>query len=729
MKRLSAVLGGAVVFGLLAMIPMGCGDSDSGSAPVPPNVPINRVYILNALGGGILVPAVETSASANEQSWEYTLTLEDVSDNTFWFSDKPERDSGNETTEYFFETVWPKVYVEIAPNAILDGKIPTEDLRDGLFLALRNPVYDSVMKQLTFDVTLQNSTMSNKHPESPVTFENIQVTINNNNEDNQVVAWSFAQVAPLATLEPEGTEGKYILNFEDVYPECYYMSNAPDRYSAVYTVALLTDTWTNQFGDVPPNAAITSYTSDGELQVNAFTLENPVYDSENTRLTYTATLLSGEMEPNEYLYSPTLFIDAAATESCGKGFTGRMIIKNGSTDPVWMVATLPGPPGSAAEKQWDWWKDKYGLKCKINGGEPGKIFCIPDKGAPSGNFKFFMGCDASGDNCKIGAPSGDLSNIDTLFEPTFGCKFNTENKDVKVPGCAFNPSSTLSPQCSATNPDACGSLTSPDWLDLSAVNGYTMPMYLEAKGNNCVDDKGPRSITDASMLDLASCATEDDKTLYSDVEEQQTLIKAGISLLTKDGDGNLQGCAAPKFWFDTTTIGNPVNPVKLVENTEPPWNSANWYGCAGQADGGPGNGGTECVKGPTEGSKTYPISLTNFAKDLKAMGYKGYTWAYDDGAGLFNCNWGANITLTLCPNGGTPYDANTKWAYKGGECSAGKTGSYKSLLACQQANMKYRCDDQTIDKKKTPPGPTYHYCIVDPQGTMTWDECQTSCTN
>jgi hypothetical protein len=344
-----------------------------------------------------------------------------------------------------------------------------------------------------------------------------------------------------------------------------------------------------------------------------------------------------------------------------------------------------------------------------------------------------MGCDDSGDNCKMGIPSGDLSNIDTLFEPSFGCKNNTANKDKIIPGCAFNPSSSL-PACKKADPadrnaDICGSLTSSDWVDMSAVNGFTVPMYLEVtNATNCVDSTGkPRTTTDGSMLDVASCATEDKKSLYSDEKKQQDLIDKGVSLLTKDESGNQQGCAAPKFWFDTTSIGNPVNPVKLMENTEPPWNSANWYGCAGAADGGPGNGGTDCVKGPTDGNKTYPISLTNFVKDLKSMGYKGYTWAYDDGVGLFNCNWGGTVMVTVCPNGGTPYDTNTKWAYKSGKCSAGKKGSYKSLIACQQANMHYKCEDQQIDPDTG--GPTYKYCIVDPQGTMTWEACQSSCKN
>jgi len=732
MKSLGRLIGVFAVLGFLTMVPLGCSDSDS-SSPVSPTIPTNRVYVMNA-ADGTLAPVAETTGegtvSATEQSWEYTLILEDVSDDIFWFTDRPERDSGNETTEYFIQTVWPEIYVKIAPNSILDGRIPPNELNDGLFLALRTPVYDSAMKQLTFNVTLLNSTMNNKHPENPVTFENIKMTINDNNPDNQVVEWSFAQVAALAILEPEGTEGKYTLNFENIYPECYYMSNAPDRYSVTYTVALFTDTWNNHFGDVPPNASITSYTSEGEVQVNAFVLENPVYDSENNRLTYTATILNGAMEePDEYLYFPTLFIDGAATASCDKNFTGRLTIQNGSTESIWIVETSPGAPGSATAAQWDWWVKRYGEKYEIKGGKT-EIFCVPDGGAPGGNFRFRMGCDANGDNCKLGDDTGPMAGINTLFEPSFGCKFNKNNeKDHAVAGCAFNPSANVKdfpnfPGC-LSNPTLknCPSIGYTDFFDVSTVDGYTMPMFLEVKGTNCKDDKGPRTTTDASMLDIASCPSDGKATLYSDNEKQNALIQkdAGISWLTKSGE-YLQGCVSPCHWFTGGGIGDPVNPDPSPLPDAPPYNSANYYCCHGTP--GPQDGSGACAKGPTDSGKTYPITLTNYVKSLKALGYKGYTWQYDDLEGTMTCDWGEQISLTLVPDGGVPYDPATKWAYNGKKCSGGKKGSYSSRLACQQANMKYKCVPETYAT-----GPTVNYCIVDPQGTMTWDACQSSCTN
>jgi hypothetical protein len=731
MKGLRAVL----MFGLLAMIPMGCSDNDSGSSPVPPSVPTNRIYILNADGAN-LVPATEatgdTAVSDSQQSWEYTLTLENVSDDIFWFTERPERNSGNETTEDFFQTVWPAIYVEIAPNSILDGTIPPNILRDGLFLMLQDPEYNPALKQVVFNVTLQNSTMDDKHPASPVSFENVKLTIGDNNLTSGVVEWSFAQVGPLATLVPEGTDGKYILSFENIYPECYYMSLAPDRYSFTYTVAMLTDTWKNQFGDVPPNASITSYNSDGELQVNAFSLENPVYDSESGLLTYTATILSNGAEPDEYLYSPTLFIDGSPTVSCKSGFTGRLSVQNGSTESIWIVPIFPNPvDGAATVAQWDWWKDLYGEQYEIPGGSPGKVFCIPDGGAPSGKFYFLMGCDSSGKNCKIGSQEDAMAGVQTYFEASFGCKFNTQ-KEGQVDGCAFNPSGKDQggadkwPDCigTAKSKKTCPSVMPYETLDLSTVDGYTLPMIMELTGTSCKDNNGPTTKVDASMLDIASCPSDGKATLYSDNEQQNELIQkgAGINWLTKKNT-YYQGCVAPCHWFMTTGVGEPVNPDPSSPlPTVEPWIAASYYCCIGSP--GPGDGSGKCAEGPKNGNKTYPITLTNYVKNLKAVGYRGYSWQFDDLAGTVTCDWGEQIKLNVVPNGGVPYDPATKWSYTGGKCKGGKTGDYSSLLECQQKNMKYKCHAEAYAT-----GPTVNYCIVDPQGTKTWDECQSTCKN
>ena len=242
MKKLLAVLGIIVMCGFLSMFTAGCG-SDSGSSS---NIPTNRVYVMN-MEDGILEPLVE-SASENNQSWEYTLTLENVAEEVLWFSDRPGRESGTVTMEYFVQTVWPKVFVQIPPNAILDGWIPPNVLNDGLYMILRDPQYDSGAKKLTFNITLEKSTMTDQHPASEVIFEDVKITVLNNNPDETTDIYSFVQVAPAAYFEETETEGVYKLYLNDVYPESFYLQDAPGRFSFVYPTDLFDMAWSNIFG-------------------------------------------------------------------------------------------------------------------------------------------------------------------------------------------------------------------------------------------------------------------------------------------------------------------------------------------------------------------------------------------------------------------------------------------------------------------------------------------------
>ncbi len=96
MKTLGKFIGVFVVVGFLVMVCFGC-SSDSGSS-TPSNLS-TRVNVLVA-ENGTLTPVVqgagERTVSATDQSWEYTLTLENVSDEVVWYTDRPGRDSGTE---------------------------------------------------------------------------------------------------------------------------------------------------------------------------------------------------------------------------------------------------------------------------------------------------------------------------------------------------------------------------------------------------------------------------------------------------------------------------------------------------------------------------------------------------------------------------------------------------------------------------------------------------------
>jgi hypothetical protein len=106
----------------------------------------------------------------------------------------------------------------------------------------------------------------------------------------------------------------------------------------------------------------------------------------------------------------------------------------------------------------------------------------------------------------------------------------------------------------------------------------------------------------------------------------------------------------------------------------------------------------------------YAVHNTNYVRALYALGYKGYTWQFDDGVGLLNCPASAAIgdpqqyttyTITVCPNGAASNPAQpARWVFSPatGNCAASGPGggtSYSSLALCQQANMRYACDDVT----------------------------------
>lgn len=91
MKRPGSFLSVFVAAGFLGMVCFGC-SSDSGTT----SISTNRIYLMNA-EKGILAPT--------GQGWEYTLTLENVSEVILWYADRPDRQSGTKTIEYFVQTV------------------------------------------------------------------------------------------------------------------------------------------------------------------------------------------------------------------------------------------------------------------------------------------------------------------------------------------------------------------------------------------------------------------------------------------------------------------------------------------------------------------------------------------------------------------------------------------------------------------------------------------------
>ena len=157
----------------------------------------------------------------------------------------------------------------------------------------------------------------------------------------------------------------------------------------------------------------------------------------------------------------------------------------------------------------------------------------------------------------------------------------------------------------------------------------------------------------------------------------------------------------PYKWFLTRSLGAPPNPAPSNPDCDP-LTSACFYsahGCdnAHPVTSCPGGSGPQQKVG-TKGDGTFAVQNTTWVQQLFAMGYGGCTWQYGDGVGDQACAWGTQITVTLCPARGIPYQANQLWTFASphGDCRTdGSTGTpdnittYGSLFACQTAHMHY----------------------------------------
>lgn len=375
-----------------------------------------------------------------------------------------------------------------------------------------------------------------------------------------------------------------------------------------------------------------------------------------------------------------------------------------------------------------------------------KTFLIPDIGACSGNLSFQIGCSPNTDaanpwyQCQIGdVPGTDLFGANFLFEPTFGCSQAVTNRDPNL--CQINlakPSERL---------------TTTDYLDISAVDAYTVPFKWEVTNPTAYNCS--QAAIDANMLDLASCPSENNATMTMTSGDQATYAStyaiintaSGFSLLTSDVTGATgtinKACVSPGKWLTTTQLGNPVNPTIVAQSsgTSFPASTSDWYSSnstCGEALTSasctcPGCGGVQTYQGiPTNYTLSTP--LTNYVTRLKEIGYlAGYTWAYDDASGLITCNQGAVSTLTLCPNGGKPYSQSQTWWYDStsqtckvvNSNTPGGATQYNSIFQCQQTAIgKYSIVSEALTSQNGLTA-TVYYCTIDPSGTYTYSACKT----
>jgi len=466
----------------------------------------------------------------------------------------------------------------------------------------------------------------------------------------------------------------------------------------------------------------------------------------------TVIISQGMRSPTGDFYSQGMMVQSGPW--AGQIYSQGMQMPGGDIYSQGMQITIPGPT-------------TYFQPASINppppappvppSGNNSMTFEIPDNGAPSGRFSFFMGCPKNDTDpfnqspCTLGAANTELAAINTLAEISFGCMFSSDpNQPANQSNCAFNPGSTgpSFPNCQA-NPNAanCGALGTNDYYDVSAVDGFTFPLRVDVRAQSsaviCNNNSGNNPLpaaeasVDGSMLDLSSCPAEDAGTIYSTDPVQQQLIAGGINLLTRwnasnqpDPNGQAKACIAPYQWFEQDQLGSPADTSPHAANcSNGSCTSSSYYaaeGCDGTNSSTlmydcPQHSGPQQRVGPHLATPSgpylipdgmYAIHNTNYVRALYALGYKGYTWQFDDGVGLLNCPSSAAIgdpqqyttyTITVCPHGATSNPAQpAQWVFSPatGTCVVSGSGggpgggmSYSSLALCQQASMRYVCDD------------------------------------
>lgn len=438
-------------------------------------------------------------------------------------------------------------------------------------------------------------------------------------------------------------------------------------------------------------------------------------------------------------------------EILSKNLKPRLIIVNNCDDNAIMMFKVTG------NDQWDFLKNQgadiiysdyvkhagdvyYRFTIPAKGSAttaPQKVLDIPEVGASSGTAYFGVACSPNADptnpwyQCKLGGvPGTDLLSVATLFEPTFGCSNKIQDRS----------------KCQ-TNRVNSKPLTAVDWFDISTVDGYTLPLKWEiAQATNCT-----KTMIDGSMFDLASCPSEGSATIDMTASDQSTYsqtlttINNGFSLLTQDSENSYyKACVSPGKWVTTQTLGSPVNPTAIpltADGLGVTPHTSDWYSTAmlcGIAASStscvcPACGGVQAYKG-IDDNYTKSIPLTNFVTRLKEMGYKdGYSWPYDDAAGDMSCDQGGILTITLCPQGGKPYDKSRQWWYNATDQTCGVVDAstpsdapkFASLFACQRDGIqKYSIVPEALTSANGLTA-TVKYCVTDKNGAYdTYAACK-----
>jgi hypothetical protein len=161
-----------------------------------------------------------------------------------------------------------------------------------------------------------------------------------------------------------------------------------------------------------------------------------------------------------------------------------------------------------------------------------------------------------------------------------------------------------------------------DTVDMSLVDGYSLPFKLETSGGSCVRDQAPFASMDCSALSWSQCPTT------------EVLGGETVSLLAVDPKTGAQGgCFSPcmRLTDDKWNTGGVAPDSKL----------AGPYCCAGSF-----SGPKQCNKEPSA------VLATEYVQTVHSTCPDAYGYAYDDKTATIACSTSTEYTVTFyCPTG------------------------------------------------------------------------------
>lgn len=298
-----------------------CSSGTSDSDALAPGDESKRIHMLAAPSGQFT--KVESGTEV-----QGTLTLHRPYPAAFWYSDRPERESGEVSLEHYTGAGWQAAYGDVPPNATLQFVADDGNHIDGLYLSLSEPMYDEAANAVTFQARVRDSTLSGDVPSS-LAFSHATLNVLNNAQDDEEVS-SYVQHAAKAALA-SSPDGKLELMMSQAGPDMFWVDNAPGAYSDSQPMHRFFVQWSHVFGDAPPNAALVGTTPTGELRIHFMTLTDPAHNEATHELRYTATLLDEHHGALEPLSNVVLMIDSGKFTRFpipGKG-TGYQAFGNG----------------------------------------------------------------------------------------------------------------------------------------------------------------------------------------------------------------------------------------------------------------------------------------------------------------------------------------------------------------------------------------------------------------